>query len=260
MIYAGEFALLWWLILSLEKRHCQRPNRGSGQYATKPVVPLQASVNTANNAAYPNTCSSDDPGHAFDEYERIDTALFFAARLGLDLRLLEHPIDSIRANRMQTLDARNWQQRRVRVVVLHNHLGAATSFNVCGSLSTHVLAVYSARAQRSRNHHATARRPPQTHAGQAGSGAYPVQYPAHWTPRAADFSDDRPLAHYSRFFCQTGDGRLCSTISASFGQTLPRRGRGLSHLSHHLRNMGNFRAGTDDFSDFAPCAVVGHNT
>ena len=114
MTYDGKFALLRRLILSLEKRHGQRPNRGSGQYATKPVVPLQAGVNTANNAAYTNTCSSDYPGHTFDEHERADTTLFFAASLGLDLRLLEHPIDSIRANRMQTLDARNWQQRRVR--------------------------------------------------------------------------------------------------------------------------------------------------
>jgi hypothetical protein len=204
MICAGEFALLRRLILSFEKRNCERPYCGGGQYASKPVMPMQASINTANNAAYTNTCSGDNSDHAFDIYERIDTTLFFAARLGFYLRLLEYPVDAIWANRMQTLNARDGQQRRIRVVVLHNHLGTATSFNVCCGLSTHVVTVCSDRAQWSRNHRASDWHPLQTHAGQVGSGVSQAQYPAHWMPRAGGFSDERPFDHHSRLLVTLG--------------------------------------------------------
>lgn len=76
-------------------------------------------------------------GHAFDKHECIDAPLFDAARFGLDLRLLEHPIDTIWPYGVKSFDTGDRKPRRVRMTILQNNLVAAAVLNVRGSLSAH---------------------------------------------------------------------------------------------------------------------------
>ena len=140
---------------------------------------LQGCIKPPADATKTNQQCAQHAAKAFNEDIGIDTRLFFAPCFCLNLGLLKYPIYAVRANGMQTLYACNRQQWGIRMVVLDNHLRAATTFNVSGGLPTHALAVCVSRAQQSQSRRATCVRLSKTPCGQRGigeaRGAVPVR-------------------------------------------------------------------------------------
>lgn len=176
-------------IVALQESNSQRTNRCGCHNSAKPIMPLQSGIDSTADATDPNKQRGQHTTDALYKDKGVDASLFVAPSLSFDLCLLKDPIYTIRANGMQTLYACNRQQVGIRMVVLDNHLRAATTFNVSGGLPTHALAVCVSRAQQSQSRRATCVRLSKTPCGQRGIGEAQGVVPVRSLHRKANSLD-----------------------------------------------------------------------
>lgn len=203
--------LLLFLLWSLEVRDSKRTDCRRRDNAPEPRLPIQSGINSANNPANSNGGGNNHSRHALNKDECIDAMVLYSARLGLDLRLLENPIDPIRANTVQTLNAANRNDGRVGLCRLNGNLVAVAILCVCARMPVgHVSAPCACPNQLLRNPRAGARHPRQTLDDQRDIRAEAAKYPAQQQHHLTSFSDDRPWSHGSRLACPTHDSLFSS--------------------------------------------------
>lgn len=164
-----------------------------GDDPAEPRLAVQSGINPANDPANSN-CSGNNHGrHALKEDECVYAMVFFPSRLGLDLRLLENPIDAIRANAVQTLNAANRDDGRVGLCRLNGNLVAVTIFCARARMSVgHASVPCAYQSQPLRNPRAGARRPRKTLYARRDIRAEAEIYLAHLRHHAKSFLGDRP--------------------------------------------------------------------
>ena len=184
--------------IQIQESNGKRAYSCSADSAAKPVMAVQTEINSAGNARQAHGQSGNNAKNALAENHRIDSGLLTAPGSRLKLSLLKNPINPIGPNLMKPLNTGNWQQRRIRMVVLNNHLLTALALNVSGCLSAaHASKTCEDHGQRRQSHRANALHLTQNHDDSTDSRAETANLSSRPPHRSEDFSENVPCAHFA---------------------------------------------------------------